>query len=116
MLYEQDDPKGILRTFFDFCLRPYQPSHKLKGVLGTCTTNHLPKITKSFSCLTCFKGVGKGLNRVSHLALVSLASTVKQFCCIPPTQTEMFSCLTLEKASPGTAIELTAEEHNCLLQ
>lgn len=34
----------------------------------------------------------------------------------PATQIEMFSCPNMEKVSPGIAVELIAEDHNCFSQ
>lgn len=105
----------ILRAFLDLYLQghSHQASHKGRRlILRISTTSHLPKITRPSSCLTISKGVGRGLNRKSHPALVSLARTVLSHTNMPATQAEMFACCNMEKVSPHIATGLTVEEHN----
>lgn len=117
MLYEQDDPKGILRTFFLLLLTSLSAFTQVKK-MSFGNLNH-PSFTKDHQILLTSQRLQRGragIKQDMSSSSSTLAIAVKQYCCIPPSQTEMFSCPTLEKVSPGIAIVLTAEEHNCLLQ
>ena len=58
------------------------------------------------------EGIEQGISSSSSIS-GNYSKTVLPHTNVPATQTEMSSCPNMEEVSPGIAIELTAEEHNC---